>query len=120
MAEDGKVDWRWRTGADVIGRRSPTTALVYFVSLDNVLRALNLVTGGQQWKRPLPMRPAWAPVQAGATIVVAGQAPPLRAFNIKDGAPAGDADQRRHRRRRAGRRRRRTPCEHPLRHVAAR
>ena len=52
---------------------------------------MNLVSGGQQWMRPLPMRPAWGAVQAGSTIVVAGQTPPLRAFNIKDGvAPARD------------------------------
>jgi outer membrane protein assembly factor BamB len=89
MAKDGRVDWKWRTGGDVIGRPIADHRLVYFVSLDNVLRAMNLVSGGQQWMRPLPMRPAWGAVQAGATIVVAGQTPPLRAFNIKDGSPAG-------------------------------
>ena len=89
MAADGRVDWRWRTGGDVIGRPVSDERYVYFVALDNVLRALNLVTGGQQWMRPLPMRPAWGPVKAGSTIVVAGQAAPLRAFNVKDGAAAG-------------------------------
>jgi outer membrane protein assembly factor BamB len=89
MAEDGSVDWKWRTGGDVIGRPIADDRLVYYVSLDNVLRASNLVSGGLQWMRPLPMRPAWGAVQAGATIVVAGQAPPLRAYNIKDGSPAG-------------------------------
>ena len=88
MADDGRVDWRWRTGGDVIGRPVADSRLVYFVALDNVLRAMNLVTGGQQWMRPLPMRPAWGPVKAGASLVVAGQNAPLRAFNIKDGTPA--------------------------------
>jgi outer membrane protein assembly factor BamB len=89
MAADGRVDWRWRTGGDVIGKPVADDRYVYFVSLDNVLRAMNMVTGGQQWMRPLPMRPAWGAVRAGSTIVVAGLLPPLRAFNIKDGIAAG-------------------------------
>ena len=89
MAADGRIDWRWRTGGDVIGRPVADERLVYFVALDNVLRAMNLVTGGQQWMRPLPMRPAWGPVRAGSTLVVAGESPPLRAFNIKDGLQVG-------------------------------
>ena len=89
MAADGRIDWRWRTGGDVIGRPVADQRLVYFVALDNVLRAMNLVTGGQQWMRPLPMRPAWGPVRAGSTLVVAGESPPLRAFNIKDGLQVG-------------------------------
>jgi outer membrane protein assembly factor BamB len=89
MAADGRVDWRWRTGGDVIGKPVADERYVYFVALDNVLRAMNLVTGGQQWMRPLPFRPAWGPAKAGSTIVVAGQTPPLRAFNIKDGTAAG-------------------------------
>jgi outer membrane protein assembly factor BamB len=89
MAADGRVDWRWRTGGDVIGKPVADDRYVYFVSLDNVLRAMNMVTGGQQWMRPLPMRPAWGAARAGSTIVVAGQLPPLRAYNIKDGVAAG-------------------------------
>ena len=89
LAADGKIDWRWRTGGDIIGRPVADERLVYFVSLDNVLRAMNLVTGGLQWMRPLPMRPAFGPVRAGSTIVVAGQEAPLRAYNIKDGVAAG-------------------------------
>ena len=89
LAADGKVDWKWRTGGDVIGRPIADKRHVYFVALDNVLRAHSLITGGQQWMRPLPMRPAYGPVRAGSTIVVAGQEAPLRAFNIKDGLQAG-------------------------------
>jgi outer membrane protein assembly factor BamB len=89
MAADGRVDWRWRTGGDVVGRPVSDERYVYFVALDNVLRAMNMVSGGQQWMRPLPMRPAWGPVKVGSTIVVAGQAAPIRAFNIKDGVAAG-------------------------------
>jgi outer membrane protein assembly factor BamB len=89
MAADGRVDWRWRTGGDVIGVPIADERDVYFVALDNVLRALNLVSGGQRWMRPLPVRPAWGPVLAGSTIVVAGQSAMLHAFNAKDGVAAG-------------------------------
>ena len=89
MAEDGRVDWRWRTGGDVIGLPVADDRFVYFAALDNVLRAMNMVSGGQQWIRPLPMRPAWGPARAGATIVVAGPEAPVRAYDAKDGKAAG-------------------------------
>jgi outer membrane protein assembly factor BamB len=89
LAADGKIDWRWRTGGDIIGKAVADDRYVYFVALDNVLRAMNRVTGGQQWMRPLPFRPAWGPVKSGSTIVVGGKDPPLRAFNLKDGVAAG-------------------------------
>ena len=89
-ASDGTVDWRWRTGADVRGLPAVDERRVYFVSLDNVLRALNRSNGVQQWIQMLPFRPTSGPVNAGATIVVGGLQPPLRAFNSKDGASAGE------------------------------
>jgi outer membrane protein assembly factor BamB len=89
-ASDGRVAWRWRTGGDAIGQPVADEDRVYFVALDNILRALDLKTGVQQWMRPLPLRPAWGPVKTGATIVVAGLAPSLRAFDVKDGKPSGD------------------------------
>jgi len=89
MARDGRVDWRWRTGADVIGKPIADERYVYFVSLDNVLRAMNLVTGGQQWMRPLPIRPAFGAAKAGSTIIVSGQTATLHAFNIKGGVAGG-------------------------------
>ena len=89
MGADGRVDWRWRTGGDVIGVPIADERHVYFVGLDNVLRALNLVSGGQQWMRPLPARPAWGPVRAGSTIVVTGRSATLLAFDVKDGAAVG-------------------------------
>ena len=88
MTEDGRIDWRWRTGGDVIGRPIADQRRVYFVSLDNVLRALNLKSGGQHWMRPLPMRPVSGPIRAGSTIVVSGVAAALHAYDVSDGKPA--------------------------------
>jgi outer membrane protein assembly factor BamB len=88
--DDGAVDWLVRTGADVVSRPVVDRDRVYFVSLDNVLRALNRGNGVQQWKRPLPFRPAWPPLKAADTVVVAGIAGAARAFFLKDGKPAGE------------------------------
>ena len=67
MAKDNAIDWRWRTGGDIVGAAVTDGDRVYFVALDNVLRALDHKSGVQQWMRPLPIRPAWAPVLIGST-----------------------------------------------------
>ena len=90
MASDGRIDWRWRTGADVVGIPAADASTVYFASLDNVLRALNQKSGGQRWMRALPVRPASGPLVVGATVVVSGRAPTIRTFNTRDGSPATD------------------------------
>ncbi len=89
-AKDGRVQWRWRTGADVIGLPVVDEDTVYFVSLDNVLRALARKNGSQRWFKALPLRPTSGPLHAGGTIVVSGVAPTLRGYNAADGTPAGD------------------------------
>jgi outer membrane protein assembly factor BamB len=89
-AMDGETRWRWRTGADVVSMPIIDEHRVYFVSLDNVLRALNLSNGVQQWKRALPFRPQWGPIKAADTLIVTGLAGPAHAFFAKDGKPAGD------------------------------
>jgi len=86
---DGRVQWRWRTGADVIGVPAVDERNVYFVSLDNVLRALSRASGVQRWFRPLSLRPTAGPVKAGATLIVPGLAPTLPTYDAKDGAPTG-------------------------------
>ena len=90
VAADGTVDWRWRTGADAIGLPAVDEHRVYFVSLDNVVRALNRSNGVQQWIQMLALRPMAGPIKAGTTLVVYGLDPPLRAFNTADGKSVGD------------------------------
>lgn len=89
-ARDGQIEWRWRTGADVVSLPMADETRVYFVSLDNVIRALNQRNGVQQWKRALPFRPAWGPVKAADTLLLTGIDGPPRAFTLKEGTPAGE------------------------------
>ena len=93
-ARTGQIDWRWRTGGDVVGAAVVDERRVYFVSFDNILRALDRRSGAQRWKRPLPFRPLTGALMAGATVIASGVAPPLRAFLTKDGAPGGEVDAR--------------------------
>jgi outer membrane protein assembly factor BamB len=88
-ARDGQILWRWGTGADVIGRPVVDDRRVYFVSFDNVLRALDRKTGNQRWKRPLPLRPTRGPVVMGDALFVSGTSGTAPAYFLKDGNPAG-------------------------------
>ena len=90
MTKDGRIDWRWRTGADVRGMPVSDGSRVYFVSLDNVLRGMNAVSGGQLWLKGLPIRPTSGPALSGATLLVVGQSSNVRTFNARDGAAGTD------------------------------
>lgn len=92
MTKDGRIAWRWRTGGDVIGLPVVDEHRVYFVALDNVLRALHRKSGVQQWMRPLPVRPTTGPAKVGDALVVTGLEPPLRCYALADGAPAGEVE----------------------------
>lgn len=85
---DGEIEWTKQTGADIVHRPVADADNVYFVSLDNVLRALNRGHGVQQWMRPLPFRPAWPPLIALDAVVVAGLSLPPRGYFLKTGASA--------------------------------
>ena len=92
MTKTGRVDWRWRTGGDIIGVPAVDAHHIYFVSLDNILRSLNRITGAQQWMRALPVRPVWGPLLVIDRLLVGGQSATLHGFNLKDGTPAGTLD----------------------------
>ena len=88
-SDDGRWLWRVRTGADIVGRPAADATQILFVSLDNVLRALDRKSGVQQWRRPLPGRPTAGPTIVGQLVLVAGVAPEILAFDIETGLPAG-------------------------------
>ncbi len=89
-ARDGTVAWRWRTGGDVIGLPIVDERRVYFVSRDNVLRALARRSGSQQWRRALPLRPTRGPISLLDTIVASGSGPVMPAYATSDGRLAGE------------------------------
>ncbi|RPH73366.1 MAG: hypothetical protein EHM88_24175, partial [Candidatus Rokuibacteriota bacterium] len=87
--EDGDVKWRWRAGGAILGTPIVDGNAVYFLALDNTLRALNYGNGHQRWKRGLSFRPVGGPVLAGSLLLVPGLAPEVPAFHAATGAPAG-------------------------------
>ena len=86
---DGLIEWRWQTGADVIGRPVVDDHRVYFVSFDNVLRALDKNVGNQRWKRPLSIRPTRGPVMMGDMLIISGLSASALVFKMNDGTPVG-------------------------------
>jgi outer membrane protein assembly factor BamB len=88
-ANDGKTDWDWQTGADLLGLPVLDRKRVYFIALDNILRGHNRNNGNMDWKQVLPFRPFTGPLLSGETLIVAGVAAQLHAFNALDGKAAG-------------------------------
>jgi outer membrane protein assembly factor BamB len=89
--ETGKVDWRWRTGGPIVGTPAIDEDHVYFLSLDNVLRALNRGNGTQAWYAPVPFRPSGGPVLNARLLLVSGLTE-VRAFQVTDGSDAGSIE----------------------------
>ena len=84
----GSVDWRWRTGGDIVGAAVVDEDHVFFVSLDNILRSLDRGNGVQRWRQPLAGRPTSGPILVGDVLLVSGVAPIIRAFDPETGRPA--------------------------------
>jgi outer membrane protein assembly factor BamB len=90
LTKDGSIDWKWPTGGDVVGLPAYDEHNVYFVSFDNVLRALDLKSGGQRWKTTVPFRPTRGPLRAADVLIVTGLSSKVAAYATKDGKTAGD------------------------------
>ena len=88
-ADDADIDWRWRTGADLLGVPVLDARRVYFIALDNILRGHDRNNGSMVWKQVLPVRPFTGPLLSGQTLIVSGVAARLYAYNTSDGKPAG-------------------------------
>lgn len=89
-AKDGDTDWRWPTGADLLGLPVLDAKRVYFIALDNVLRGHNRNSGSMDWKQVLPVRPFTGPLLSGQTLIVSGIAAQLHAYNAQDGKSVGN------------------------------
>jgi outer membrane protein assembly factor BamB len=87
-SQDGSLEWKWRSGGDVIGA-AVDGDLVYALSLDNVVRAMNRGNGNQRWRKDTGTRPTAVPEAFGRAVVVAGLTPTLTAFAWNDGTQIG-------------------------------
>lgn len=85
---NGRVDWRWRTGGDVVGVPVVDRERVYFVSLDNMLWALDRDNGAQRWRQVLSRRPQAVPGLLGRLVLVSGVSEELRTFDRETGDPS--------------------------------
>lgn len=91
-AESGTTKWRWRTGGTIIGTVAVDADRVYFVALDNVLRALDRSNGSQIWKTSLTHRPTGGPYLTARLLLVPGISAEVPAFQSFDGSAAGTAE----------------------------
>ena len=87
---DGRIRWRWRTGGDIVGAPVVDSETIYFVSLDNQLRALARKTGVQLWKQDLPTRPVGGLIQFGDALMISGRTLPLHLIYSQTGEAAGN------------------------------
>lgn len=87
--DTGGIDWRYRVGAIVRGRAASDGERVYFVALDNLVRAHNRDNGAQRWQHGLPFRPLSGPAAAGGVVLIAGGVADVRILNPLTGADAG-------------------------------
>ncbi len=83
--ENGKLEWKWRGGGDVIGA-AYDGELIYFASLDNIIRAVNPGNGNQRWKKETGTRPILPPRAFDGIVVLPGVAPAVTVFVAKTGA----------------------------------
>lgn len=83
----GRPEWRWRVGADVVGRGAADDKHIYFVALDNVLRAVDRRTGNLRWSKPLDTRPGGGPVLVDDAVLVPFVSNEIAAFAPSDGKP---------------------------------
>ena len=88
--KDGTPFWRWRTGGDIIGMPALDERSLYFVSLDNVVRAVNPHSGVQRWFVALSFRPTGGAVRAADQVFVPGPVTSLRGYAALDGKPGGE------------------------------
>jgi outer membrane protein assembly factor BamB len=81
---------RWRVGADPVGSATADQRHIYFVALDNVLRAVDRRSGNLRWMRELPSRPSGAPLLLDNIVLIPFVSTALSAFSAADGAPMFD------------------------------
>ena len=83
-ADRGRVRWRFRIQGAAIGLAVDEDRVVA-VTLDQTVRAFKIGSGAQAWRQELSFRPAGGPVITGASVLVTGFAPSVRAIDRRTG-----------------------------------
>jgi len=84
-AQNGTEDWCFLVGAAVIGGSAADASHVYFVALDNLLRAHDRSNGALRWKQDLHYRPSAGPSLVGQSVSAPGPSRRLQAFSAATG-----------------------------------
>lgn len=87
--DTGRLIWRWRSGGDIKAAPVVDATHIYYVSLDNMLRAIDRRSGNLRWKRSLSARATSGLRLVSDQLLVSGLAPVVRAHRVADGRPAG-------------------------------
>jgi len=87
-AKNGVEAWCFPIGAGIVGQAAADEPHVYFVALDNLLRAHDRRTGAIKWKKDLKYRPSSGPSLVGNTVCAPGASTRvLQAFESQGGSP---------------------------------
>jgi outer membrane protein assembly factor BamB len=68
--KDGGIDWDVRVGAGIVAPPVVDEDQVYYIALDNVLRAHNRISGVQKWQHGLRRRPGAGPAVIHDWVIV--------------------------------------------------
>jgi outer membrane protein assembly factor BamB len=88
-AGSGEVDWVWRVGANVLGAPAVDDQRVFFVALDNVVRALDRESGVQKWQHAIRRRAASGPSVVQDVVLLASSSSGEIYAWLTGGHPAG-------------------------------
>lgn len=88
-AQNGEIDWASRIGAAILGPATADASHVYFLALDNILRALDRSNGNQRWQHAYRRRAAAGPAIGGRYVFVASASSPDIWIWMNDGRSAG-------------------------------
>jgi outer membrane protein assembly factor BamB len=87
--ETGEIAWPIRVGAEIRGSAAADAERVYFAGLDNVVRAVDRISGAQRWQQGVPFRPLIGPRVAAGVVLVAGPVADVRLLNARKGVESG-------------------------------
>ena len=87
----GRERWTWKLGGDVAGRPAADDKRIYFVSRDNILRAVDRNSGNLKWKAGLSSRPSGGPLRLNDFLLMPLVSREIVGFDPETGKPNATA-----------------------------